>query len=108
MAELISKVVRSAQRVDGGDSSTNHGSNTAHRQSVKPLPQPNAYFPGTDGLEKETRFDTAESQMPMASKGNYLGDGIMKSVTTVIGTESGDDSDDGYSQHTTTQKSIVQ
>jgi hypothetical protein len=72
------------------------------------MPQPNAYFPGTVETGKQQRGETAESQMPISTGDNYLGEGIMKTVTTLIGTGSGEDSDDACSEHTTAHKSVVQ
>ena len=105
MAELISKVVRSAHRVDERRSDgANHESNDIRRCT---MPQPDAYFPGT--LEnKQNRGETVGGQMPIAAGENYLGEGIMKTVTTLIGTDSREDFDDSCSEKTTAHKSIAQ
>jgi len=104
MAELISKVVRSANRVDDRSSDANHESKGTHIQSML---QQKAYFPGTLETGNEIRSKTAESEAPMSSGENYLGEGIIKTITTMIETESVDDSDDRSSQDTTVQVSVV-
>jgi hypothetical protein len=106
MAELISKVVRSSHRVDerrSGDT-TNEDSSAMRRYTMS---QPHAYFPGTNGPDKQHRGEAAERKMPISAVEKFEGDGIMKTVTTLIGTDSRDDLDDSCSEKTTAHKSIT-
>jgi hypothetical protein len=104
MAELISKVVRSSQRVDERASDDiNEGSSGARRYTMS---QAHAYFPGTLGTEKQHRGEAAGRQMPISASEQFQGEGIMKTVTTLIGTDSREDFDDSCSEKTAAHKSV--
>jgi hypothetical protein len=107
MAELISKVVRSAHRVDERRSDgAKDESNDTRRHT---MPKADAYFPGTIAEINQKRGETADSLDPMGPREEYLGAGIMKTVTTLIGTDCGDDeSVDSRSETMTVHKSVGQ
>lgn len=106
MAELISKVVRSAHRVD--DRSSDAANTEANNMRRYTMPQPHTYFPGKFEADGQHRGETAESQVPVSAAENYLGTGIMKTVTTLIGTGTEDDSDTCSRQNSTAHGSVTQ
>lgn len=98
MAVLISKVVRSSstERVDDRVSSGNVTSNhtMANRRS-NPWPQPDSEFPRTG------RMDTKISGGDMDGLGREdKGAGIVKTVTTVVKSDSDQESCEGYQTST--------
>lgn len=73
------------------------------------MPQADAYFPGTTLEGSKPHGDGAKESQGVGRTGDmYLGEGIMKTVTTLVGTDSGDESDDLHSVTTTVHKSVVQ
>jgi len=94
MAELISKVVRSSQRVDNKNSSSHehhsesHGTNLSQvdkRTSKKPqnpfYDGPNDTFPPINGMKATAHVTASEND-------KYDGEGIMRTVVTFIDRES--------------------
>src|SRR4051794_18738533 len=103
MAELISKVVRSSQRVDGQDTSnpTVVCSDTATRNTGK-MRDSHGYFPGT---EKGADVVYTEMEDNQTSTSNlYNGDGIMKTVTTRLKAENHSFLEDSSSGETTVEE----
>ena len=97
MAVLISKVVRSssAERVDDGYSSGHHTSNRRNvnrRNNPWPdMPQPDSVFP------RSVRMDTNISGGRMdGQRDEDKGVGIVKTVTTVVKSDSDGESCEGY------------
>jgi len=87
MAELISKVVRSAHRVDDQSSSTNRASNGTHLGGrldgrARMQQRYTGYFPGSDGKNGTVCEENADRQLAASDGKHYQGEGIMKTVTT--------------------------
>lgn len=102
MAELISKVVRSAHRVDNHHSSSNQvtseGTQLAsqHQKPKPPMPSHHhGYFPGSyakDTNDTTTPEGSTDGHMSPSEHDKHDGEGIMKTVTVLMNTSNGEDS----------------
>ncbi|KAF2181900.1 hypothetical protein K469DRAFT_740448 [Zopfia rhizophila CBS 207.26] len=97
MAILISKVVRSsADRAEDWYSKGNHTSNgtqlTSRTAAGNPTPQSDSFFPGSGRKNVNIRGETANGHWSMCHYEQDQEKGIVKTVTTVGGAESGRDS----------------
>ena len=100
MAELISKAVRSAHRVDDHSNSTNRASNAAHLTGhsdgfPRTQQRQSSYFPGSDGKNGVVCEEKAVGHIASHGEKHYHGEGIMKTVTTQ--TKEISDKEDGSS-----------
>jgi hypothetical protein len=111
MAELISKVVRSSQRVDGQDTSnpTVVCSDLASRNlDGNKIRHSHGYFPGS--TEKGANLvytEMTENHLPLSKSDLCSGDGIVKTVTTQMKTEHHSYLEDSSSAETTVQESTT-
>jgi hypothetical protein len=108
MAELISKVVRSSQRVDGQDVSnpTVVGSDTATRNNDgNKMRDSRGYFPGSAEKAAEVVYtEMAETHVQSPQVDLYSGEGIMKTVTTRMKAENHSFLEDSSSGETTVEE----
>jgi hypothetical protein len=111
MAELISKVVRSSQRVDGQDTTSNPTvicSDLATRtDDASKMRNSHGYFPGSAERGSNVYPDKTDSHFPTSKSNMYSGDGIMKTVTTRMNTENHSYLEDSSSGETTVEESAT-